>query len=141
MTSPSKNVKFKTGATRSAETAYDPSGFLSPRVLQVFSEYMEKHRTQADGTLRASDNWQKGMPTSRTIRSLIRHTFDIWLMSRGYKPKSKDCTTPLDALCAIYFNVGRLILNYDSGQHYEEESNEPASLRRHAGQRRKGRVH
>jgi hypothetical protein len=124
MTSPS-NVTFKTGATRTAETTYDPSGFLNPRVLQLFCEYMEKHRTQADGTLRDSDNWQKGMPTSRTIRSLLRHTFDLWLISRGHDPKSPDCKTPMDALCAIYFNVGRLILNYDSGQHYEEKPDEP----------------
>ena len=85
------NVVFSTGATRSSENLYDPSGFLNPRVLQLYCEYMERHRIQKDGKPRDSDNWQRGMPSSRAYRSLLRHAFDVWLISRGYAPKSADC--------------------------------------------------
>lgn len=114
-------TKFLSGATRSSETTFDPSGFISPAVLVGFSRYMEKHRRQADGGLRAADNWQKGMPTSRAIRSLVRHFFDFWLMSRGYRPNSADCETPEDALHAIMFNVQVILKNRIDGNHHEQD--------------------
>jgi hypothetical protein len=113
-------VQFSTGATRSTENLYDPYGFLCPRALQLFCEYMETHRIQRDGKTRDSDNWQKGMPSSRAYRSLIRHVFDVWLLSRGYKPKSADCTDITDALCAVMFNAMLLIKNFGDGNHHEE---------------------
>lgn len=113
-------VKFKTGATRTAETPYDPEGFLNPRVLKEFCLYMEQHRVQADGTLRASDNWQKGMPTSRAFRSLARHYQDVWLLSRGYEPASPDCKSMRDALCGVLFNAMLLLKNDVEGQDYED---------------------
>ena len=49
---------FKSGATRdSDETKIDFEGFMSPLVIERFGEYMTKHRIQADGGLRDSDNW------------------------------------------------------------------------------------
>jgi len=117
---PDRVVEFGTGATRSAENLYDPAGFLNPRVLQLYCEYMERHRIQKDGKPRDSDNWQRGMPSSRAYRSLIRHTFDIWLMSRGYKPKSADCGDITDALCAVIFNAMLLLKNWGDGNHHEE---------------------
>ena len=55
--------KFKTGATRDNEdTKIDFEGFYHPLVVERFGEYMHKHRVQADGELRDSDNWQKGIP-------------------------------------------------------------------------------
>jgi hypothetical protein len=96
--------RYETGATRSADKLFDPEGFISPRFLELFSEYMEKHRIQKDGQIRDSDNWQKGFDLNRVKRSLIRHMLDAWLMLRGYPPHSKDCTSLFDALCAIVFN-------------------------------------
>src|SRR5580698_7792736 len=54
---------FETGATRNLDASkYDYEGFLSPLVMERFGQYMHKHRVQADGSLRDSDNWQKGIP-------------------------------------------------------------------------------
>lgn len=125
-----KMVRFGTGATRSTETPFDPSGFLAPAVLAGFGRYMERHRKQADGTLRDADNWQKGMPTSRAIRSLVRHFFDFWLMSRGYEPQSADCETPEDALHAILFNVQVILKNRIDGNHHEADGRKSKSAKR-----------
>jgi hypothetical protein len=94
--------KFKTGATRDDDIAkYDYEGFLSPVVLQRFAEYMNKHRIQADGNVRDSDNWQRGIPKNAYMKSLFRHFMDLWLEHRGYR--SRDGTE--EALCAIMFNT------------------------------------
>jgi hypothetical protein len=113
-------VRFVTGATRSVENTYDPDGFLSPAVLVGFCRYMEKHRVQKDGKLRAGDNWQKGMPTSRAWRSLARHYQDAWLMSRGYPPQSEDCITVEDALHGVLFNVQVILKNRIDQYDHEE---------------------
>lgn len=105
---------FETGATRDQdENKYDYEGFLSPLVLRRFAEYMHKHRVQADGTLRASDNWQKGMPLDCYMKSGYRHFMDWWLGHRGY-----DAGEDLDeALCALLFNVqGYLHTRLTSGK-------------------------
>ena len=55
--------EFDTGATRDAETnKLDFEGFFSPLALEEYAKYMHMHRRQADGNVRDSDNWQKGMP-------------------------------------------------------------------------------
>jgi hypothetical protein len=117
-----KSVYFKTGATRSAESLFDPEGFISPGALAEYCAYMAEHRTQADGKVRDSDNWQRGMPTSRAYRSLLRHTLDAWLIHRGYAPRSPDCKTTRDALCAIVFNALLLLKN----QVVDRDDHEPA---------------
>jgi hypothetical protein len=114
-------VRFQTGATRSAENLYDPYGFLNPQVIQIYCEYMERHRVQKDGKTRDSDNWQRGMPSSRAYRSLLRHAFDVWLISCGYRPKSADCVNITDALCAVVFNAMLLLKNWGDENHHEEE--------------------
>src|SRR5215510_947025 len=97
---------FDTGATRDKdETKPDYEGFLSPLVIQRFGEYMHQHRAQADGGLRASDNWQKGMPHEAYMKSGFRHFMDWWLMHRGYDPASAEKPSLEDALCALLFNV------------------------------------
>jgi len=54
--------EFISGATRDdSEGKNDYEGYLSPLVLRRFGDYMTLHRKQADGKLRDSDNWQKGM--------------------------------------------------------------------------------
>jgi len=94
--------KFKTGATRDTnEGKYDYEGFLSPLVLKRFGEYMNKHRKQSDGTLRDSDNWQKGIPQDAYIKSSWRHFHDWWMEHRGFS--SREGTE--EALCALLFNV------------------------------------
>ena len=94
--------KFTTGATRDTdEGKYDYEGFLCPLVLRRFGEYMNKHRKQSDGSLRDSDNWQKGIPKEAYIKSCWRHFHDWWMEHRGYA--SREGLE--DALCAILFNV------------------------------------
>jgi hypothetical protein len=93
---------FETGATRSVDTGKpDFEGYLSPAVLARFGEYMTLHRLQADGSVRASDNWQKGIPRSAYLKSLLRHVFALWGRARGVD----QAETEEESLCAILFNV------------------------------------
>ena len=100
---------FDTGATRDTEAGkLDFEGFLDPRVLWAFAEYMDKNRVQSDGSLRDSDNWQKGIPRDAYLKSLLRHTMDLWLIHRGRKvvrPEDGHEVTLTDALGAVLFNV------------------------------------
>lgn len=94
--------KFNTGATRDTDIGKnDYEGFLSPLVIKRFGDYMSKHRVQSDGTLRDSDNWQKGIPKDAYMKSGWRHFIDWWQEHRGYK--SKDGIE--EALCALMFNI------------------------------------
>lgn len=100
---------FDTGATRNSDNGkYDFEGFLSPSVLVAFGEYMNRHRYQADGSLRSSDNWQKGIPLDAYIKSLLRHVIDLWLIHRGQEAVRPEDGSHVDideALAAILFNV------------------------------------
>jgi hypothetical protein len=87
--------------TDSEEGKYDYEGFYSPLVVKRFGQYMDKHRKQADGKLRDSDNWQKGIPKDAYIKSAWRHFMDWWMEHRGYKSREGI----EDALCALLFNV------------------------------------
>lgn len=94
--------KFKSGATRDTEQGkFDYEGFLSPLVLERFGEYMHKHRVQPDGSLRDSDNWQKGIPKDAYMKSGWRHFFDWWKEHRGIG--SREGLE--DAICALMFNA------------------------------------
>jgi hypothetical protein len=97
--------KFGTGATRNSdEGKYDYEGFISPLVLERYAQYMNKHRKQADGKLRDSDNWQKGFGDNHLdvcIKSAWRHFMDLWKQHRGYKGQD----TLEDSLCALLFNI------------------------------------
>lgn len=99
--------QFDSGATRdTSKNKLEPFGFISPLALFRFSEYMHKHRLQSDGSLRASDNWKKGMPIGVYVQSLIRHVFDFWLVMSGLRPRFDPHTTdPEEIACAILFNV------------------------------------
>jgi hypothetical protein len=93
---------FETGATRSSEAGKpDYEGYFSPLVFERFGEYMMKHQKQADGTLRPSDNWQKGISFTSYIKSKWRHFMDIWKEHRKYRTKEGL----EDALCADLFNT------------------------------------
>lgn len=96
---------FKTGATRdSNEGKNDYEGFISPLVIQAYGNYMNKHREQADGKLRDSDNWQKGFGDKHfdvCMKSLWRHFLDLWFEHRGYNSREGID----DAINGIMFNV------------------------------------
>jgi hypothetical protein len=97
-----KMREFETGATREdASEKLDLEGFLSPLALRRYSEYLHKHRHQADGKLRDSDNWQKGIPVEAYRKSLLRHVMEAWLAWRGHSHKE----SLEDSLCAIIFNA------------------------------------
>lgn len=94
--------KFETGATRDTDVSkYDYEGFLSPAVLERFGAYMHKHRVQANGELRDSGNWQRGIPKDAYMKSLIRHVFALWRTHRNV-PEVENIE---DSLCAIMFNA------------------------------------
>jgi hypothetical protein len=101
--------KFETGATRNDDqTKNDYEGFIDPEFLVAFGDYMTIHRIQADGTLRDSDNWQKGIPLFVYMKSLLRHVFDLWRIHRGHKvysPEDGHELTAGEMCCAIFFNT------------------------------------
>jgi hypothetical protein len=93
--------EFSTGATRDDDnTKIDYEGFLSPEVLERFGSYMDKHRKQADGKIRSSDNWKHGIPRDAYIKSGLRHVVDWWKEHRG----SGSREGLEDALCGVMFN-------------------------------------
>lgn len=95
---------FESGATRDTDVGkHDYRGYLSPAVLRRFGEYMTAHRVQSDGSLRASDNWKKGMPVQEYLSSLLRHVVDIWLLHEG---RPGVATQDIEeALCGALFNI------------------------------------
>lgn len=94
--------QFETGAKRDTDqNKLDFEGFFSPAVMQCMAEYMHKHRKMADGSLRDSDNWQKGIPLTVYMKSGWRHFFDWWCLHRGQPARE----TLRDALCGLLFNV------------------------------------
>lgn len=105
--------QFQTGATRStSEGKIDFEGHIHPEVLQVYGEYMHRHRVQRDGQLRASDNWQEGIPVYRYVKSFVRHGIEFWRMWRGtavVNPDSGAYFTFGDVLCALMFNIMGII--------------------------------
>ena len=94
--------KFETGATRDTDTnKYDYEGFYSPLVMERFAKYMHKHRVQADGNLRDSANWQKGIPKDAYVKSAFRHFIDWWTQHRGYAGHDEL----EESICALLFNA------------------------------------
>ena len=98
---------FETGATRNNDDdRLDYEGFLSPMVLERFAQYMHQHRIQADGKLRDSDNWMRGIPESAYMKSLLRHIMDVWTHHRFPSMAPEDME---DSLCAVLFNTMGLL--------------------------------
>jgi hypothetical protein len=93
---------FESGATRDIDqNKPDYEGFLSPYVIKRFGKYMHKHRKQSDGSLRDSDNWQRGIPLEQYMKSGKRHFIEWWATHRGLPPEEEL----EDTLCALLFNV------------------------------------
>lgn len=89
-----KNKIFEVfGTKRTAEIAH-----IEPSVIIEYGKYMQKHRVQADGTLRDSDNWQKGIPKEEYMKSAFRHFLSCWISHREGTPNE-------DELCALMFNI------------------------------------
>lgn len=108
--------EFPSGATRSSsENKPDYEGFLHPEVLRMFADYMHKHRFLPNGTVRESDNWQKGIPTEELMKSLLRHVIDLWRMHRKgvhvIRDEEETKRYP-EQLASILFNTQALMLNY-----------------------------
>lgn len=109
--------QFDSGATREdASEKLDFEGFLSPEVLHRFGEYMHKHRHQADGSLRDSDNWQKGIPFAIYMKSLMRHVLSVWRAHRKLSAmRASEQQNPVEMnalyvqmeedLCGVFFNT------------------------------------
>lgn len=95
--------QFDTGATRDTDDdKLDYEGFISPKVLQRYAGYMHECRLRnipAGQTIRASDNWQKGIPREQYMKSLVRHTIDAWI-EHDHDSKASE-----ELLCAIMFNT------------------------------------
>ena len=105
--------EFASGATRNnAGDKLEYKGFICPEALTAFAEYMHNHRIQADGQMRDSDNWKKGIPIAVYNDSLIRHVHDYHRLIDGWSPKCPDdghVLTAKELLCAILFNVQGLL--------------------------------
>ena len=110
---------FDTGATRDTDVGKpDYEGFLSPLVIERFGKYMDKHRHQADGKVRDSDNWQKGIPKDAYMKSGFRHFVDWWKEHRGIS--TKDGIE--EAICALMFNVMGYLHEYLKEQNVDERT-------------------
>ena len=109
MTSDGTVRTFETGATRdSVEGKFDFEGFLSPVVLERFAAYMHANRVQPDGSLRDSDNWQKGIPLDQYMKSAWRHFFAWWKIHRGgtvLDERDGHAVTVAEAICGLLFNL------------------------------------
>lgn len=100
---------FDTGATRNGGDKIEYDGFLSVEALRAFSCYMHKHRIQADGTVRDSNNWKKGIPRDVYMKSMFRHFMDVremhdWGLDTIINSDWEEVDM-LDCLCALMFNV------------------------------------
>lgn len=100
---------FDTGATRDTDEGKPEHwGFSSALVEKRFGEYMHQHRVQSDGSLRASDNWKRGIPVDSYRHSLSRHLNDLRLIQEGYLKEATDPDLE-SVLCAIKFNVDGML--------------------------------
>ncbi len=109
--------EFETGATRDVDDdKLDYEGFLSPLVLERYAEYLHHHRRQADGNLRSSDNWQRGIPKTVYMKSMFRHFMEVWGMHRKTRRGFMQ-----EALCALLFNVMGYLHELLKDQHRREE--------------------
>lgn len=108
--------KFSTGATRDTDRSKpDFEAFLSPLVIGRYGEYMDEHRHQRDGSLRDSDNWQRGIPLPVYVKSGWRHFFAWWTLHRLGSVVTKELE---DALCALLFNAMGYLHEYLKARGY-----------------------
>jgi hypothetical protein len=94
---------FNGGATRDSDVdKLEYRRALSPKVLNLYMDYLSRHRIQSDGELRDWDNWKGGIPQEAYMSSLLRHMFELWTdMENGSKLSKEERR---DLACAIMFN-------------------------------------
>ena len=118
---------FATGATRDVDTnKLDFEGFISPLVTKRFAEYMHVHRKQADGNLRASDNWQNGIDKEAYVKSLVRHMEDLKLHWDNFPDEAVDKDFE-SVLCAVLFNANGLLFEHLKAQR-NLQTGEPGTI-------------
>jgi len=117
-----KMERFNSGATRSnTDERNDPEGFMSALAIERYCEYMTKHRKQADGTIRDSDNWQKGMPFGRALKRMWRHLMHLWIRHRGFNPSDQYAAVDMEEdLCAIMFNTNVMLHQLVKKRHEDQ---------------------
>lgn len=115
---------FESGATRNLDdTKPDFEGFLSPLVLRAYGAYMHRHRILPNGDMRASDNWQAGIPLDVYAKSAFRHFLDFHAGHRGYE----TAQSLEDDLCALLFNISGYLHEYLKAGEPVRVSFEPAT--------------
>lgn len=93
---------FETGANRNTEEGKIMyAGHISPIVIERYGEYMHRNKFLEDGTVRAPDNWKKGIPKDAYMQSMMRHFMAVWLNHDGFKAREEM----EEALCGLLFNV------------------------------------
>jgi hypothetical protein len=106
MTELAETRVFKTGATRDIDNdKLDYEGFISPAVWEEFAKYMHECRLRnipLGQEIRSSDNWQKGIPQSAYMKSMLRHVMEAWINWRNGKVDIK-------VFMAILFNVQGMV--------------------------------
>ena len=100
----------------------------SPLVEQRFCEYMTKHRVQADGTVRDSDNWQKGMTLSSYIKGLKRHVQHLWLRHRRWPVLDRKAGVDIKEDVRDYLQCTRVLARATQGR-----AGRPGGRPRHGG--------
>ena len=125
--------QFDGGAVRdTANGKIEYIGFTDVLVEHSFGNYMLKHQTCSDGSLRQADNWKSGWDTKISLDSMVRHVMDLRALHEGlhvYKMRLGDeerthySRKPLKALKkdeidieetvnAIRFNCGSYLLEH-----------------------------
>lgn len=80
--------EFASGAMRNKDAGkLDYEAFFSPLAMEAVAKYMNFHSELEDGSLRATDNWQLGIPKNAYFKSLWRHLHAAWKITRGYGAK------------------------------------------------------
>ena len=101
--------RFNGGSTRNGnDNKMDYEGFNSSIVDLAYAKYMHAHRFLEDGSMRDSDNWQKGGKDweAELPKSMFRHFQDYRLMERGYKVTENGEELHMEeVLCGIIFNA------------------------------------
>lgn len=98
---------FATGANRNQDKSkHDFDGFLSPLFLEAFGTYMHFNRLLDDGSVRDSDNWQKGIPLDVYRKSGWRHWLDVVRVMQGYSIGENL----IWAACGLVFNLQGIIV-------------------------------
>lgn len=105
---------FASGAKRSSDAGKpDYLGFISHRAVKRFGEYMLAHQKCEDGSMRASDNWKKGIPIASYRSSRSRHLRELEQMeeqgAEGKIDLSEFAAEYEEALCALIFNCQGLL--------------------------------